>query len=372
MLSACWSLGALCLSLAVFLLAATCRHSMTSSLCCLVASLILAFACLEAWMLGTEQVTDGLVDDTAQSRYVQTGQAERHSQNTFMPYGTFPAALGHPYYVAQRVLRFDRILFDVRYGFDALGHRVTPLSTQPTQAEILVFGCSFSFGHGLEDEETWAWLLGKALGPAWRITNYAYKGFGAQQMLTLLEEGVVSKPESNAKAAVFLALHHHVRRNDGLLEASLSRRYALNEHGQLYTAGWSKDRYSTLYTLPKFFNGSQLVQHCCSLLQGAIVKQKHDTFLATYVAMLEKSSHLLREKYGIPLTILLWPDIEYIAPALQEKDIAFLKVRDMLPLWDESKGEVYYIAPRYETHPNSRAAQEIATALARYYRPLLP
>ncbi|MDO5483669.1 MAG: hypothetical protein Q4F27_02050 [Desulfovibrionaceae bacterium] len=366
--SVCWILGTVCLAACLFLLAAACKNGVVASLTSVVASLALAFACLEGWMLATSQATDGLLDDSANSRYVLSGQALQRQPKQMLPYGQFPAALGQPYAVAQRTVKYDRTLFDVRYGFDALGHRVSPISNEPPRAEIMVFGCSYTFGHGLEDGQTWPWLLGEALGPDWRITNYAYKGFGAHQMLTLLQEGAVSKLEVKKREAVFLAIYHHLQRNEGLLDSSPCTHYALEkDSGELIRAGWSNDDYAVLFALPRFFNGSQLVAHICRLLTDGIAKQRHKAFLATYVAILDASARLLREEYDATLTVVLWPDAEYLAPLLRERGITSLNARMMMPEWDATSGAAYYIDPQYERHPNAEAANDIAAALAKYF-----
>ena len=68
--------------------------------------------------------------------------------------------------------------------------------------------------------------------------------------------------------------------------------------------------------------------------------------------------------------MLLWPDVEYIEAELRQRGIATLRARDMLPDWDATKGNAYYIDPEWEIHPNSRATSELAEGLAAYFRPL--
>ena len=89
------------------------------------------------------------------------------------------------------------------------------------------------------------------------------------------------------------------------------------------------------------------------------------------MAIIEESARLLREKYKASLTVLLWPDVEYLEAELQQRGIATLRARDMLPDWDTTKGNVYYIDPEWEMHPNPRATSELAEGLAAYFRPLL-
>lgn len=371
MLSFCWMTGMLCAAIVCFAVAAKINNLFSGGLC-LIGSLALAFSFMEGYLLLTSQTQDGLLDDSRHSKYVLSNQAALQGKNLRRTaIGTFPQASGTPVFTANRVLKFDRELFDVRYGFDGDGRRVTPTSDNRPQAELLLFGCSYTFGHGLEDSETWPWKLGKLLGPEWRVSNYAYSGFGPQQMLTLLEEGVVEKPSSPERAALFLAIEHQIRRNAGLLYMQ-NVRYALRDDGRLERDGFSSDSsYATLFFLPKYFNGSQLVRHFSFCLVQFFAKQHHEAFVKTYLAILEESARLLREKYNASLTVLLWPDVEYLEAELQQRGIATLRARDMLPDWDTTKGNVYYIDPEWEMHPNPRATSELAEGLAAYFRPLL-
>ena len=370
LLSCCWMLGTFCAAIAFFAVAAK-INNLFSGLLCLIGSLALAFSFMEGCLLATPQPQDALLDDSRHSKYVLSNQAVPQGENmSTTAIGTFPEATGSSVFTAHRALKFDRELFDVRYGFDAQGRRVTPMSDARPQAELLLFGCSYTFGHGLEDQETWAWKLGKLLGPKWRISNYACNAFGAQQMLTLLEEGLVEASSTPRRAALFLAINHHVRRNAGLIYMH-SVRYGLRDNGRLERDGFTTDSpYTAFFLLPNYFNGSQLIRHISINITQFFSKYYHATFLKTYLAIIEESARLLREKYKASLTVLLWPDVEYLEAELQQRGIATLRARDMLPDWDTTKGNVYYIDPEWEMHPNPRATSELAEGLAAYFRPL--
>lgn len=370
-LSACWMVGMLCAAMVFFAVAAK-INNLFSGVLCLIGSLALAFSFMEGYLLVTPQPQDALLDDSRHSKYVLSNQAVPQGENvSTTAIGSFPKITGYQIFTAHRELKFDQVLFDVRYGFDAQGRRVTPISDGKPQAELLLFGCSYTFGHGLEDQETWAWKLGELLGPQWRIRNYAYNGFGPQQMLTLLEEGLVEPPSAPRRAALFLAIEHQIRRNAGLLYRQ-NIRYTLRDDGHLERNGFSTDSlYTILFVIPKFFNGSQLIRHFSFLMIEYFSKKYHDDFVKTYLAIIAESARLLHNKYNASLTVLLWPDVEYLEADLQRRGIATLRARDMLPEWDATNGNVYYIDPEWDMHPNARATTELAKGLAAYFRPLL-
>ncbi len=46
-----------------------------------------------------------------------------------------------------------------------------------SRGSIWIFGCSYTYGWGVSDEETYPWLVAEAL-PNWEVVNFAVPGFG--------------------------------------------------------------------------------------------------------------------------------------------------------------------------------------------------
>jgi hypothetical protein len=70
--------------------------------------------------------------------------------------------------------------FGVIYSMEQ-GRRLTACQRQHGP-EIICTGCSFTFGEGLEDQDTWPWLLQKSL-PDYSVTNVASMAYGTDQAL---------------------------------------------------------------------------------------------------------------------------------------------------------------------------------------------
>lgn len=86
----------------------------------------------------------------------------------------------------------DSLSFTVTH--DSLGHRIThpPLiqdSSATKKPEIWVFGCSFTHGWGVNDSETYPWLL-QAKFPEFEVVNFGMDGFGTLQSVMQLEEAI--------------------------------------------------------------------------------------------------------------------------------------------------------------------------------------
>lgn len=98
--------------------------------------------------------------------------------------------------------------FDVRYRIDTHGHRASPASY--ALPKVLVLGGSFTFGHGVEDSETYPARLEAAL-PGYKVINGAVNAWGTTQALLKLEESL--KRYDDIQLVVYGFIAHHHRRN---------------------------------------------------------------------------------------------------------------------------------------------------------------
>ncbi|HYN42571.1 MAG TPA: hypothetical protein VE129_12385 [Thermoanaerobaculia bacterium] len=104
-------------------------------------------------------------------------------------------------------------VYDVTYTTDALSRRVSPVPDPGGRSRhVLFFGCSFTFGEGVEDDETLPSQFGRQ-APGYRPYNYGFCGYGPQAALARLEQpsfrAGVAEPEG---LAVFVYLAGHERR----------------------------------------------------------------------------------------------------------------------------------------------------------------
>ena len=78
--------------------------------------------------------------------------------------------------------------FDVRYGIDARGFRRVANRGDPVR-RIFVFGDSFTFGHGVEDDATYTSRMAQHyLRPGEHVVNAGVMGYGITQMLQRLAD----------------------------------------------------------------------------------------------------------------------------------------------------------------------------------------
>lgn len=126
--------------------------------------------------------------------------------------------------------------FDGVYTIDDNGLRVSHPST--ARRSILFFGCSYTYGLNVGDEETFAYLASRELAEDFRGYNFGYVAYGAQQMLRALDSGLVSGiVREPPRAVFFLLINSHVRRavRDGW--SPHAPRYLLGPDGEAVSAG---------------------------------------------------------------------------------------------------------------------------------------
>jgi hypothetical protein len=87
--------------------------------------------------------------------------------------------------------------YDVTYTIDATGRRVTPSPKSP-RATILLAGDSFTFGIGVEDQETYPYLLGAEYWPDVKVVNAGVSGWGVAQAYLTIGDALARKPLPDA------------------------------------------------------------------------------------------------------------------------------------------------------------------------------
>jgi len=98
--------------------------------------------------------------------------------------------------------------FDVRYHIDSDGHRLTPGSISGPQ--LLVLGCSLSFGYGVADDQAYPALLQEAF-PELRVVNAGVMAWGTAHAWLKLDEVLESRRE--VRLVVYGFIDHHRQRN---------------------------------------------------------------------------------------------------------------------------------------------------------------
>lgn len=110
----------------------------------------------------------------------------------------------------------DALIYDVRYTFDEWGRRKVPGAAAGRPAHLLFFGCSVTFGEGVEDTETMPAQIARML-PSHQPYNYAFSGYGPQQAYALAQRLTAAQVSQRDGALVYVFIDQQVRRAIGAL-----------------------------------------------------------------------------------------------------------------------------------------------------------
>ncbi len=259
----------------------------------------------------------------------------------------------------------DETIYDVTYTVDDEGHRVTPKNPDAKIA-VLLFGGSFTFGQGIEDNETFAHKLAEQLGSNYQVINYGVPGYGPHQMLAEIEVGLPEYKQYSTILAYYTYIStHEIRAAGGKTWASKAPRYML-EDGKLTRKGTFQDNPPFFWTkgfwtkIPpnSFFEGikSALIPH---LLPYNTTEKR----MELTEAIVEKSaSEIHKNTAHSKFTILAWPPyaMDKFSPKWQkESAIEIVDVSTWLPNSNQDM-EKYRLK---DLHPNALAADLVAKQL---------
>ena len=259
-------------------------------------------------------------------------------------------------------------IYDVVYTFDDDGLRVSPPVVSGASEDCaLFFGCSYTFGEGVNDEETMPFRAG--VRSRMRVRNFAYSGYGPHQMLAAIEAGLVERAaHCRPRYAVYQAVYHHALRAAGVWTWDRhGPRYVL-ENGRAVRRGnfdSQADADAPLRALEQSGVAKQL--RLARMDLGATDVTAEDITLTR--AIVAESARKLRERWpDIELHVIDWDGIDPIAPPplFDRADpvlagITFHSIGQMLPAVDDPQTE--YKLPR-DVHPNPRAHDLIAQYVA--------
>jgi hypothetical protein len=263
------------------------------------------------------------------------------------------------------------LLYDVTYTIDSDGLRVAPPWRKDGLAgTVLFFGCSYTFGYGLNDNETLPYQVGVQSGGRYRIYNFAFNGYSPAQMLAQIEDLMVSRViVSTPRYAFYIAIPDHVGRVAGR-KAWIKHqpRYALDAAETVHRAGFFDDpaplalRLGLGRRVAAQLNKSATWQ-ALDLRESNVTEDD----IHLYLAMVRRSRDLLSVQYpDIQFRVILRPDHSGAERSTYEKmREGFLEMgfpldlaEDILPGYKAN--EAPFILSPADPHPNAQANRLMA------------
>jgi hypothetical protein len=272
--------------------------------------------------------------------------------------------LGKPgTYTARKRTRSGETIYSVTYTLGDDGFRVTPGQGDGPE-RINFFGCSFTFGEGLNDDETLPYLVSRS--GRYRVKNWGYGGGGPHEALAILQ----SDRDTRGSINVFVTAPWHAPRSACLQSWQLGApRFRVDGKGNVIRSGECIGKPDNL--LLQVALRSKLFK---LYRRSLALQMTQDQQLELYLTLIEKMHRLSFERGQRFLVGFLKADESWFTGShSNESIVARLRARGVavvdvtLAAKAEQLEQRYYLHP-LDKHPSARAnearAQLLLDALA--------
>lgn len=231
---------------------------------------------------------------------------------------------------------------------DLNGFRKTPDNFDSKKGPILFFGCSYTFGYGLNDKETFPWIISELTRR--KTYNVSFSGFGAQQMLRHLQAEDFKSQVPKADYVVYVFMRDHLARLNGppfLDDYMYYPKFEL-KNGKLSYIEPSEE-YIYNRNIRKHFNEIDFIK-----MKNSNFEDKN--LINLYVAVLKESQRLSKKLYpNAKFVVFDIDNCDNADKALKAEGIEVIELKDIFL-------EPYY--PKYiikdDCHPSANFWQLIA------------
>jgi len=256
----------------------------------------------------------------------------------------------------------DDFVFRIEYTIDSRGMRISPPADGSLNLPcVFFFGGSYTFGSGVNDAETYPYIAGVKTDGEYRISNFAFRGYGPHQMLAALENNSYEEDlQCQPRHVVYLMISDHVSRAAGFSSWDTNGpRYVLDDDGEAVFAGsFSDGRHKKPGIVGRVLGRSIIYRR---LLRFFAPKPDERSSRLTS-AIIERASKIVSERHPDgAFHVIFWPSVQpYFMNAiddLQSSGLSVHSIEDILP--DFESGSEQYRLHRHDGHPNARAHEII-------------
>ena len=266
----------------------------------------------------------------------------------------------------------DSILYDVVYTIGPDGRRVAPpAKATGTVACVVFFGDSVTFGEGVNDEQAYPYRVGRLTGGNLAVRNSAFSGYGAHQMLSALQPGLLEPdPRCQSVQFIYLAIPEHIARVAGLTSWDThGPRFRQDATQRAVRDGNFDDPHRLLgWAVPRWLGEAFASFHTWERFLGH-AREPGDRDLALFVAVVRESAKAARERVpGSGFQVLLWDArndsrIGVLETQLEAAGIPVYRVTQAIP--DLMSHQDRYVISEHDPHPNPLQHELIAEYVVR-------
>lgn len=256
-------------------------------------------------------------------------------------------------------------IYDVVYTIDDKGRRVTPVSRPEDRTHfILFFGGSYTFGAGLNDDETLPAYVGE-FAPDYRPYNYGVPGYGTQQVFAKLQsDDLAAEIPQKQGIAIYTFICAHIKRVIGTSDmqnawGEFMPYYSLDAEGELVRNG---NLISSRPTRAVLFTAVEISQ--TAKYFHLTLPRINDSHVSLTARMIEEAAKNYKKNFDSDaFYVLLYPPApcaSRLTPYLDEANINYLNYDSLFTLDDEG----LWIPDGHPTAPAQKiVAEKLVTDL---------
>lgn len=235
----------------------------------------------------------------------------------------------------------DRVIYDASYTTGPDSFRIVP-KVENAQRCVLLFGDSFTFGEGVNDDQTSAaQIVARSQGQV-EVKSLGIGGWGPHQFLSGLQSGrfqraITCKPTD----AVYLFIPAHTARAAGRGKWDrFGPRFVMDDKGRAVRDG-------NFNTVGKSWR--ELVGF------NRLTESEEEELAAAIIT--EASRELERLYPGIRFHVFTWDGVTTgVIQRLKDNGVRVHTIRQIIPDYSDA----YLIAPPFEYHPTAAAYERVA------------
>jgi hypothetical protein len=247
-----------------------------------------------------------------------------------------------------------RLIGDVTYRIDASGLREIPFAVQGRPHKVAFFGCSFMFGHGVEEDQTLPYYFVQEAKGTFEGFNFAGEGWGPHQMLREIETGFVRQVAGVPDLAIYEAIPDHLRRVAGRAPWESGPQYRLCRGDE---ACYSGPFHSVYYeTYRRWLDESWTMK----FIENHFAHFSRSSDIPLFLAVLKRTRTLL-EEHGTRFVIVLWDQnelAETMMRTLRANQFDVIALSSIVP-----ESEMKQQLTQLDRHPSPATNKAIATYL---------
>ncbi len=255
------------------------------------------------------------------------------------------------YIVSTKLITFEDIVSNFKYR--------DVIKPKSKKKPVLIFGCSFAYGYGLEFEQSLSYKLADLTGRS--VYNRAVPSTGLQYFLYMLKHFDIQKEIPTPEYIIYLMIDHHLfrlfRPYWGYTDPIIDIRYK-NDNGKL------KEYINKFYQLGKFTIYRTLSYRFNDFIFNHTLFDEKFDFMKMYY---KEAKEIINKKF---------PNSKIVILCYEENENSFLY---RSPRWKELEKEGFIVLNSYtltgvhlselkykienDVHPNEKAFDTVAKAL---------